>query len=124
MASWEQLTAEGVTTWHGGQSSASRMTIRMIQEGDEALILNGDPRRALVGIARVVRAAYPAPTPDEPSRLAIELQPIARIAPVIMLSRLRTDSQLHDCAMLRIPTPELVRLSSDQRRILRRLGVA
>jgi predicted RNA-binding protein with PUA-like domain len=123
VASWEQAATNGVLTWHGGKSAAARMTIRLIEAGDEVLLLNDDRRRAIVGVARVVAAAYPAPGPDELSRLAIDIELLRRVLPVISLSQLRTDARLHDCPLLRAPTPELVRLSSDYRRILRRLGV-
>lgn len=123
IASWEQTATNGVLTWHGGQSAAARMTIRLMEAGDEVLLLNDDRRRAIVGVARVVAVAYPAPGPDELSRLAIDIELLRRILPAISLSQLRADARLHDCPLLRAPTPELVRLSSDQRRILKRLGV-
>jgi hypothetical protein len=72
----------------------------------------------------VARAAYPAPTFEEPSRLAFDLEPIRHVSPALALTRLRTEPSLHDSALLRAPTPELIRLSADQRRILRRFGVS
>src|SRR5690606_20100775 len=79
--SWEHDGTHTVLTWYGGQSAAVRMTLRLVEEGDELLLLNADRRRTLVGIARVVRAAYPAPTVDEPSRLAVDLDTIRHLVP-------------------------------------------
>ena len=120
---WQGAADGRVLTWYGGSTAASRMTIRMIAVGDEVLLLNGDRRRALVGVARVIRSGYPAPSLDEPSRLAIDLEPLGPVTPPILLNRLRTESRLNGCGLLRIPTPEMVRLTSDERRILKRFGV-
>ena len=119
----QQVLGGGNWTWLGGQSSASRMTIRLVEEGDEALILNEDRRRAFVGISRVVRAAYPAPTSEEPSRLAIDLEHVRPLTPAIQFNALRAEQRLHGSALLRAPTPEMVRLTTEERRILKRLGV-
>ncbi len=121
--SWEHDGTRTVLTWYGGQSSAARMTIRLIEAGDELLLLNADRRRALVGVARVVRPTYPAPTSDEPSRLAIDLELIRHFVPAVQLNRLRVDARISDSPMLRTPTPELVRLSGEQRRALKRHGI-
>ena len=76
-----------------------------------------------MGVARVVRPTYPAPTSDEPSRLAIDLELIRHFVPAVQLNRLRVDARISDSPMLRTPTPELVRLSQDQRRALKRHGI-
>ena len=58
---WENLETEGVTAWTGVTNPQAQRNLRSMQAGDLAIIYHSGEKRA-VGIAEVVRAAYPDPT--------------------------------------------------------------
>ena len=60
---WEDLQKEGVAAWTGVTNAQAQGNLRSMKAGDRAVIYHSGERRA-VGVAEVVRPAYPDPTGD------------------------------------------------------------
>ncbi len=58
--SWDDLVAEGKTSWTGVRNFTARNNLRSMHVGDEVLFYHSVTDKAVVGVAKVVRAAYPA----------------------------------------------------------------
>jgi predicted RNA-binding protein with PUA-like domain len=104
--SFAQLLRDGKTNWNGVRNFQARNFLKGATVGDLALIYHSGDEKAVVGIARVTRAAYPDPDPKkpgewvqldlacvEPLRRAVPLKEIKSIAalaelPLIKQSRL------------------------------------
>jgi predicted RNA-binding protein with PUA-like domain len=74
--SWSDFVAEGQTSWTGVRNYAARNNLRRMRKGDEVLFYHSGEEKAVVGIAKVIRTAYPDPTakqggalPEAPRRL-------------------------------------------------------
>ena len=63
--SWSDFIAEGTTTWTGVRNYAARNNLRKMRKGDEVLFYHSGEDKAVVGIAKVMRTAYPDPTAKE-----------------------------------------------------------
>lgn len=59
--SWSDLVREGTTPWTGVTNAQAQRNLRAMKPGDRAIIYHSGERRA-VGVAEVVKAAYPDPT--------------------------------------------------------------
>ena len=59
--SFEDRLRERVTAWTGVANPQAQANLRGMREGDRALVYHSGEKRA-VGVAEVVRAAYPDPT--------------------------------------------------------------
>ncbi len=57
---WEDLQKEGVAAWTGVTNAQAQGNLRSMKAGDRAVIYHSGERRA-VGVAEVVRPAYPDP---------------------------------------------------------------
>jgi len=60
--SWSDFLTEGETSWTGVRNYTARNNLRNMREGDEALFYHSGEEKAVVGIAKVTRTAYPDPT--------------------------------------------------------------
>src|SRR5690349_3156794 len=85
--SWSDFVNDGRTSWTGVRNFAARNNLRRMSKGDEVLFYHsGDspsPKttaqqetKAVVGIAKVVRAAYPDTTAKEGDWSAVDLAPV------------------------------------------------
>ena len=74
--SWSDLVREGRTTWDGITNAAALIAIRQMKAGDEAIIYHSGSDKAIVGIAKIVRGAYPDPKRDDP-KLAVKAEEAA-----------------------------------------------
>jgi predicted RNA-binding protein with PUA-like domain len=64
--SFEQLTKDRRTNWNDVRNYQARNFLREARVGDLALIYHSGDAKAVVGVARVVREAYPDPDPETP----------------------------------------------------------
>ena len=71
--SWSDFVAEGETSWTGVRNFAARNNLRKMRLGDEVLFYHSGDEKAVVGIARVTRIAYPDPTAKEGDWSTVDL---------------------------------------------------
>jgi len=89
---YAQLVADGHTTWDGVRNHQARNNLAAMAAGDLVLFYHSHDAE-VVGIARVRRSAFPDPTADDPRWLAVELEPVAALAPV-SLEVIKADGKL------------------------------
>src|SRR5438477_8521688 len=63
--SWNDFVADGKTSWTGVRNFTARNNLRAMRQGDEVFFYHSVAGKAVVGVAKVVRAAYPDPTAKE-----------------------------------------------------------
>ena len=59
---WKDLVREGRTAWTGVRNAQARNNLRAMKAGDLCRVYHSVDAREVVGVAKVVRAAYPDPT--------------------------------------------------------------
>src|ERR1700678_2212373 len=63
--SYAQLVRDGQTMWDGVRNFEARNNLRAMKAGDLVLFYHSNEGKAVVGIARIKRAAYADPTAPE-----------------------------------------------------------
>ena len=99
--SWSDFVAEGETNWTGVRNYAARNNLRRMREDDEALFYHSGVEKAVVGIAKVTRAAYPDPTAREGDWNAVDLAPIKSLRRPVALGRIKSDPRLRKIQLVR-----------------------
>jgi len=99
--SWDDLVTEGKTSWTGVRNFTARNNLRNMHVGDEVLFYHSVTDKAVVGIAKVVRAAYPDPTAKEGDWSAVDLAPIKRLRNPVTLDQIKTKRSLRNISLVR-----------------------
>ncbi|MFQ5719426.1 MAG: EVE domain-containing protein, partial [Acidobacteriota bacterium] len=99
--SWEMFVAEKRTYWDGVRNYQSRNNLAAMKRGDRCLFYHSVKEREIVGVARVVRPAYPDPTTDDDRWVVVDLVPVRRLPAPVSLARLKTDARTRHMAMVR-----------------------
>ena len=99
--SWDDLVTEGKTSWTGVRNFTARNNLRNMHVGDEVLFYHSVTDKAVVGIAKVVRAAYPDPTAKEGDWSAVDLAPIKRLRNPVTLDQIKTKRSLKNISLVR-----------------------
>ena len=74
--SWTDFVADKGTSWTGVRNYSARNYLRGMKKGDEVLFYHSGEDKAVVGIARVTRTAYPDKTASEGDWSTVDLAPI------------------------------------------------
>ncbi len=83
------LEGEGRGVWDGVRNAQAQKNLRAMAAGDEALVYHTGAERCVVGVARVVRAAYPER--GAPGFSAVEVVPVGRLARPVTLAEIKSE---------------------------------
>ena len=69
--------------------------------GDSVLFYHSGTGKCVVGIAEVVKAAYPDPTADDPQWVAVDIKPVKPLSESVPLASIRYNPKLGNLPLIR-----------------------
>ena len=99
--SWDQLETDGRTGWDGVRNYSDRIHLRAMRLGDLAFFYHSNEGKEIVGIAEVVREAYPDPTTSE-DWSAVDVAPVRRLPRPVTHAEMKREPGLSDMALMRL----------------------
>ena len=98
---WAQLVKDGQTAWTGVRNFQARNNLRAMRLGDQVLYYHSVVGKEVVGIAKVVREAYPDPTATEGDWSCVDLAAVKPLAHPVSLEQIKASAQLCEIALVR-----------------------
>ena len=92
--SWTDFVSDGQTAWTGVRNFQARKNLLAMRNGDLALFYHSVIGKEIVGIARVVKEAYPDPTATEGEWVCVDLAPEAPLPFPVTLETLKAHPTL------------------------------
>jgi len=99
--SWADFVGDGKTTWTGVRNFAARNNLRKMRMGDEVLFYHSGEEKAVVGIAKVTRTAYPDPTAKEGDWSTVDLAAVRPLAWPVTLREIKANLRLKGIPLVR-----------------------
>jgi predicted RNA-binding protein with PUA-like domain len=99
--SWDDLVSDKKTAWTGVRNFQARNNLRKMKTGDVVLFYHSGKDKSVVGIAEVAKAAYPDPTADDDSWIAVDIKPVRPLAKLVSLADIKANSKLRDLLLVR-----------------------
>lgn len=116
--SWGDLEREKTAVWDGVSNPVALKNLAAMKVGDDALIYHTGGEKAVVGVARVTRAAYPDPKAKDPKLLVVDLAPVRKLARPVTLADIKADPGFRESALVRQGRLSVVSLDEAQFRRL------
>lgn len=101
--SWSMFVKDGRTAWTGVRNFAARNNLRAMKKGDAVLFYHSVSEKKVVGLARVVKEAYPDPTAKEGDWSCVDLVPAKALTKPLSLDAIKLDPALKDMILVRRP---------------------
>jgi len=99
--SWSAFVKDKRTAWTGVRNFAARLNLRAMKKGDPVLYYHSVTEKQVVGLAKVVKEAYPDPTATEGDWSAVDLAPVKTLACPVSLETIRADKLLKEMWLVR-----------------------
>lgn len=99
--SFANLVSAKRAVWDGVSNPVALKHLREMQVGDEVLIYHTGDEKAIVGHARVVRAAYPDPKAQDPRLVVVDLEAGKALAAPVSLKAIKADAAFAELALVR-----------------------
>lgn len=99
--SWEQFVKDKRTFWDGVRNYQARNNMQAMEKGDQVIFYHSSDVKAAVGIAEVVKTAYPDPTTDEPAWVVVDLKPVRPLKTPVTLAQIKAMPGMNNVALVR-----------------------
>jgi predicted RNA-binding protein with PUA-like domain len=116
--SYQDLERDGGTVWDGVTNPVALRNLREMKPAEQALIYHTGDQKAAVGIAEVLRPAYPDPKGKNPKRVVVDLKPVARLARPVALREMKAEPSFKDSPLVRQGRLSVVPLTAAQWRTI------
>jgi predicted RNA-binding protein with PUA-like domain len=116
--SWSDFVSDGGTDWTGVRNYQARNNLREMKTGERVLFYHSGKDKAVVGLAEVVKSAYPDPTADDEQWVAVDLKPVKALKNPVPLAAIRYDKRLSQLPLIRQSQLSVMSLTKDEFDIL------
>jgi len=120
--SWDQLNKDKHTRWDGIRNYAARLHLRSMKKGDEIFFYHSNKGTEIVGIATVLKEAYPDPTSEDPAWFAIDIKPLKKLKQTVTLDQIKKEKKLAGMALVRISRLSVQPVSESEWQIIMKMG--
>jgi predicted RNA-binding protein with PUA-like domain len=114
--SWADLQRDRTTRWDGVRNPVAQKNLRAMQAGDAVVLYHTGKERAAVGLAKVVRAAYP--DPKDPELVVVDLEAVRPLPRAVTLDEMKSLGAFEGSPLLRQGRLAVVPLTREQLDVL------
>ena len=119
---WSQFVKENGTYWDGVRNYQARNNLRAMKKGDHVFFYHSVSEKAVVGVAKVTREAYPDPTAKKGDWSMVDLKPIKSMVEPVTLEQIKAESKLSEVALIKQSRLSVMPLRAPEFRRILQLG--
>jgi predicted RNA-binding protein with PUA-like domain len=120
--SWSDFVKDGSTDWSGVRNYQARNNLRGMKVGDRVLFYHSGKGKEVVGLAEVIKSAYPDPTADDEQWVAVDLKPVKPLVSPVQLAAIRYDKRLSQLPLIRQSQLSVMPLTKDEFDVIVAMG--
>ena len=98
---WDQFVKDGQTSWTGVRNAQAALNLKAMKVGDRCFFYHSNEGKEIVGIAEVVRTAYPDPTDKAGKAVTVDVKPIEPVKTKVTLAAIKAEPALADLGLVR-----------------------
>ena len=110
--SFQQLQQERRTVWDGVANPLALKYLAQMRRGDHVVVYHTGSEKAAVGIARVVRGAYPDPKQKSPRLVVVDLAADRPLPRPVTLAEIKASPRFTDFELVRLPRLSVMPMST------------
>lgn len=120
--SYDHLVEEKTGRWDGVRNYMARNNLRSMEVGDLALFYHSVSEKAVVGICKISKTAYPDPTAESGDWSCVEVKPVRKLSNPVTLDMLKAEPSLAAMAMFKYNRLSVAPLTDDEFRTICEMG--
>jgi predicted RNA-binding protein with PUA-like domain len=99
--SWDQLVKDKKTSWTGVRNFQAQINLKAMKVGDRAFFYHSGEGKEIVGIAEVVKTAYPDATDKEGKSVTVDFKAIEPVKKPVTLAEIKADPKFKEMKLVR-----------------------
>lgn len=111
---YDDLERDGKAVWDGVSNPVALKNLKAMKAGERAIVYHTGNQKAAVGLACVVRAAYPDPKLRDPRRVVVDIESAGRLPRPVTLAEIKAMAVFAQSPLVRQGRLSVVPLTAAQ----------
>ena len=101
--SWDQQVAKGAKgeAWTGVRNFTARQNLVKMKKGDRAFFYHSNEGKEIVGIAEIIKEAYPDPTDKTDKFVCVDIRTDKPLKTPVTMAAIKADKRLAEMALVK-----------------------
>ena len=99
--SWDQLVKDKKTSWTGVRNFQAQINLKAMKVGDRAFFYHSGEGKEIVGIAEVVKTAYPDATDKDGKSITVDFKAVEPVKKKVTLAEIKADPKFKEMKLVR-----------------------
>src|SRR5829696_5686702 len=99
--SWDQLVKDKKTSWTGVRNFQAQINLKAMKTGDRAFFYHSGEGKEIVGIAEVVKTAYPDSTDKDGKSVTVDFKAVEPVKKKVTLAEIKADPKFKEMKLVR-----------------------
>jgi len=119
---WDQLVKDKRTSWTGVRNPQASLNLKAMKPGDLCFFYHSNEGKEIVGIAKVLKAAYPDPTDKAGKAVTVDVAPVEPVKQTVTLAAIKADPRLKDFGLVRQSRLSVVPVNDEQWKLILKMA--
>lgn len=120
--SWDQFVKDGQTSWTGVRNAQAALNLKAMKVGDRCFFYHSNDGKEIVGVAEVVRTAYPDPTDKAGKAVTVDVKAVEPVKTPVTLAAIKAEPALQDLGLVRQSRLSVSPVTAEQWKRLTRMA--
>lgn len=120
--SWDRLVKDGGTRWDGVRNFQAAANLKAMKKGDRAFFYHSGEGPAIVGIAEIVKEAYPDPGDKTGRFVMVDVAPREPLKTPVTLAAIKAELKLGKLALVRQGRLSVSPVGTEEWRLICKMG--
>lgn len=122
--SWDQQVKAGAkgTPWTGVRNHTAKQNLQKMKKGDRAFFYHSNVGKEIVGIAEVIKEAYPDPTDKSGMFVCVDLKAVEPLKTPVTLDAVKKEKKLADMALIKLSRLSVQPVTAEEWKIVTKMG--
>lgn len=98
---WSKLVADGRTHWDGVRNHQAANNLKAMKVGDRAFFYHSNEGLEIVGVAEILKEAYPDPSDEAGRFVMVDVGPLFPVPRAVTLQEIKAEPRLAEFALVR-----------------------
>jgi predicted RNA-binding protein with PUA-like domain len=120
--SWDQFVKDKKTSWTGVRNAQASANLSAMKAGDLCFFYHSNEGKEIVGVAKVVKAAYPDPTDKAGKAVTVDVAAVEPVKNPVTLAAIKADPMFKEFKLVRQSRLSVVPVSDEHWKLILKMS--
>ena len=120
--SWDQLVKDKRTSWTGVRNAQAAINLKAMKVGDRCFFYHSNEGKEIVGVAEVVKTAYPDPTDKAGKAVTVDIKAVEPVRQPVSLAAMKADGRFTEFGLVRQSRLSVVPVGEEHWKLLTKMA--